>query len=290
MSDFLTNLVARALNRAEAVRPRIASRFEPPSLAATSPFGSAPRDAELAATDSFIETPSPQPTDARPANFLQPTADHLTRPTPTPPTPLRESSDEHHARRQPDESTTRLDEARVERSTPLIPTPSSSQTMESQPRRMKADAATSFESREEQAEARLSDSEQSRVEAVRVSESERLFDDAGLRRLEERVRRNEAAQRERQQQQTEAASIVAAAPQRNVEPRLSLAPAAQKPEALAAPAELPEPSPSINVTIGRIDVRAVMPQASVPVRAAAERPRPALSLEDYLKQREGGQR
>jgi hypothetical protein len=47
-----------------------------------------------------------------------------------------------------------------------------------------------------------------------------------------------------------------------------------------------ETAPTIKITIGRIDVRAVMPTQPAP-RQANER-RPALSLDDYLKQRSGG--
>jgi hypothetical protein len=46
--------------------------------------------------------------------------------------------------------------------------------------------------------------------------------------------------------------------------------------------------PTIKITIGRVDVRAVMPAAATPHPAPAQR-RPALSLDDYLKRREGGQ-
>jgi hypothetical protein len=49
---------------------------------------------------------------------------------------------------------------------------------------------------------------------------------------------------------------------------------------------MPEPAPTIKITIGRVDVRAIMPAAHVP-RPAPTRPKPALSLEDYLKQRGG---
>ena len=52
---------------------------------------------------------------------------------------------------------------------------------------------------------------------------------------------------------------------------------------------MPEPAPTIKITIGRVDVRAIMPAAPAP-RPAPARPSPALSLEDYLKQREGGRR
>jgi hypothetical protein len=52
---------------------------------------------------------------------------------------------------------------------------------------------------------------------------------------------------------------------------------------------MPEPAPTIKITIGRVDVRAVMP-AMPATRTAPARPGPALSLEEYLKQREGGRR
>ena len=48
-------------------------------------------------------------------------------------------------------------------------------------------------------------------------------------------------------------------------------------------------TPTIRVTIGRIDVRAVTPAAS-PQRPKPSRPAPALSLDDYQKQRKGGER
>ena len=52
------------------------------------------------------------------------------------------------------------------------------------------------------------------------------------------------------------------------------------------PAEQPTP---VKITIGRVDVRAIMP--SGPSRPSASvRPRPAMSLESYLKQREEGKR
>lgn len=48
--------------------------------------------------------------------------------------------------------------------------------------------------------------------------------------------------------------------------------------------------PAIHVTIGRIDVRAVMPPSRPAPKARRVRPKPVLSLEAYLQQRNGGQR
>ncbi len=50
-----------------------------------------------------------------------------------------------------------------------------------------------------------------------------------------------------------------------------------------------EAAPVIRISIGRVEVRAVMPTAPAP-RPAPARPRPGLSLDDYLKEREGGKR
>jgi hypothetical protein len=49
-------------------------------------------------------------------------------------------------------------------------------------------------------------------------------------------------------------------------------------------------APTVKVHIGRIEVRAVMPAAPSPPRPSGARPKAALSLEDYLKQRREGRR
>ena len=50
-----------------------------------------------------------------------------------------------------------------------------------------------------------------------------------------------------------------------------------------------EQLPPIRINIGRVDVRAIMP-AAAPVVSHSARPKPAMSLESYLKQREEGKR
>ena len=71
-----------------------------------------------------------------------------------------------------------------------------------------------------------------------------------------------------------------------------------KPEARTAVSEqpLPEPQiiapdqpPSVKITIGRVDVRAIMPPTLTTVVAARESAMKALSLDEYLKQRNGDQ-
>ena len=57
----------------------------------------------------------------------------------------------------------------------------------------------------------------------------------------------------------------------------------------AASSQHEQQLPPIKINIGRVDVRAIMP-AAPPVVPASPRPKPALSLESYLKQREEGKR
>jgi hypothetical protein len=48
----------------------------------------------------------------------------------------------------------------------------------------------------------------------------------------------------------------------------------------------PAAAPTIRVTIGRVDIRAIRPTPPAPVRAAAPAAGPLVSLETYLKQRD----
>jgi hypothetical protein len=50
----------------------------------------------------------------------------------------------------------------------------------------------------------------------------------------------------------------------------------------------PLPAPTIHVTIGRIEVRATPAPASAP--PSRPKPAPTMSLDDYLRQRNGGSR
>lgn len=61
-----------------------------------------------------------------------------------------------------------------------------------------------------------------------------------------------------------------------------------EPETTHAASEEAMPTPTIKITIGRIEVRAIASPAQVQKRA--ETPAPRLTLADYLKQRGGGGR
>lgn len=59
---------------------------------------------------------------------------------------------------------------------------------------------------------------------------------------------------------------------------------------LRVEAEMPEAASSVSITIGRVEVRAIMPSPPLPaaVNASSQRqPQPAQSLDEYLKQRNG---
>jgi hypothetical protein len=64
--------------------------------------------------------------------------------------------------------------------------------------------------------------------------------------------------------------------------------AGQPPSAGSLPGS--EPTSTIKVTIGRIEVRAVTPPARRAAPAKPTRSGPTLSLDDYLRQRQGGER
>lgn len=85
-------------------------------------------------------------------------------------------------------------------------------------------------------------------------------------------------------------------PQRSLVPRVlrpNIAarrePARSRPDeqGVALP-ELPSSPPTVRVTIGRVEVRAILPPTSPPPRIPPARRGPALSLDDYLKQRNEG--
>ena len=74
----------------------------------------------------------------------------------------------------------------------------------------------------------------------------------------------------------------------HIDPIRPVEPAAPVPAVL--PKAMRKPAPTIQVTIGRIEVRAITLPAPPAPRFKPARPGPALSLDDYLKQRNEGKR
>jgi hypothetical protein len=56
------------------------------------------------------------------------------------------------------------------------------------------------------------------------------------------------------------------------------------------PQAQPPAAPAIHISIGRVEVRALMPAQSQPTSPAQARPGPPLSLDDYLRAQDGGKR
>jgi hypothetical protein len=260
MSDYLQNLLARSLNPSGGVQPRLASLYEPRAAA----FAPAlPESLDVADEE----------TDQRP-----PDANEATRPE----------------RRPADPSTTLARAERREAATAPQPSPfdASRHSDPARPAEPRAERRTNDDaphvSRRSSEESAPPSPAPSGVDvrnhASHVEQSGRAFEtarDVPAPSASEREPRTKAAE----------PRVQPAPASRVVEPRVQPAP----PPAPARPPQLSEESahgeaaPTIRVTIGRVDVRAV---AGVPQekRRAPEQPRPALTLEEYLRRRGGGRR
>jgi len=73
-------------------------------------------------------------------------------------------------------------------------------------------------------------------------------------------------------------------------PQSAVAPVAELTAPMLDEPRTTPPASVIRVSIGRIEVRAIMPPAPSALRPKVSRPSPGLSLEEFLKQRQRGQR
>jgi hypothetical protein len=238
MSDYLDNLVAKSLNRAEVVQPRPASLFEPSSPAGRLMADRSAADLETAQDERFSpETESEDPL--------------------TTPTPIKSSADTRLPRIGLGQSTGAVppspggiaDQDTHQHSLPFAGSQSIAPVLVPVTVR-KASAATLLGS---SGGAVLHSRHAERTESVFTPGTEHLKPSTLI-------------------PQERASSIIG--------------PAAQSP--FGSPSAQ-ETAPTIKITIGRVDVRAVMPTPPAP-RPASARRGPSLSLEDYLKQRDGGKR
>jgi hypothetical protein len=254
MSDYLTNLVARTLDPSRVVQPRLASLFEPlPNANAQGRF----LTFALASEEG----------DARP----------------------RASADETRAPAVPSSIPARNEGATREHSAPFhtqSPTDVVERRAVSSPRE-KSPAATG----ERAAASQLTAQTYAEQEALTSSAASAVSskDSASNKSAGDAL---EAGRERRATSESERAPTPRAAP-RVVEPRLSRAPTVSEaqppPASTASDARREDAAPTIRVTIGRVDVRAVAP-APPERRRAPESSRPALTLEDYLRRRGGGSR
>jgi hypothetical protein len=271
MSDFLTNLASRSVNRVPVVQPRLASRFE--AQAAINKLN--PRSFERAPLDQVnselveLETAdlsdtgvsvlgdresamATQPTQPRPGEFNPPTDGMLQQSQNTAQSnrmiaaqPIANNAIESNAIQQRSPETATLIEPSIVRPQPLLPFSALSNP-----------------------------SLQSAVQPLRSSTAPRSQeaspnDDSLL-----------ARQSIIPQNLPPAASPIEASIR--VQPQIT-------PHLESLREELPaaSPPPTIHVTIGRIEVRAHT--AAAPAKPAPRSPAPALTLDRYLNQRSGGQ-
>lgn len=286
MSDYLSNLAAKSLNLTETIQPRLPSLFEPLSTAGGSAFGPATSGLEMAPDEPFSgETVREAPTAARgpdkPSTEPNPT---MIRPQ-GPPDPWRQPpgsipdpSTGWHSGLLASQAPSLLTslppvEARPESPAhpvltprPRIPGPTSGS--------ISPPGTIPFPDREAILRPRpdtpgwisaMAGDEGSVTPAKSPGEPED---------------QPAPAPNLRSPRASTPATIIA-------QPRRisRIEPAAP---ALAEPIVTQEAAPLIRVTIGRVEVRAIL--SPPPAPRPTIRPSPTLSLEDYLKQREGGKR
>ena len=254
MSDYLTNLVTRTLSPEAVVRPRLPSLLEPPPEGPTTTEEA--RLEELSPSSANRSEPTltrrvrPPAPEGRTTSLLAPPARQLQpTPVPVPPVPRPSPPTENVTPPRPAQPAVIRPQLRETPGESLLPAPPRNV---SEPRPPAALEASS-------------------------------------------LRLGNVPDEAREEQPPPAAADRGPPAVPTVQPALRT-PFAGQPSLRppAAPADRVrdqpgEAAPVIRVTIGRIDVRAVLPPAPPAPRPAAPTG-PVLSLEEYLKQRDGGRR
>ena len=311
MSDYLGNLAAKALNRTQGVEPRLASHFEP--LPGTS--GAMPSEVfsfETASDDSFTEAST-----AASSGRLRRSSHRAHAPQP-PASHAAFSPDRGQLQLEGDigAAVTHQTRQAVEQSGPPAVT-----AQVSEPGTEPVRHAPSLVLEPAQAlPAAMTDAppeaapyvargalHPSRMEPLEVS----LIDDGtsvtrprGDREpsdpsTSDHERQAHVAEPVVTRQDAPSSPLTTSSPIRS-RPPLTPVPVVAQPQITTAsepPAPVsveqvaaPDASPTIRVHIGRVEVRAIMPPAPPDPRTKPERRGPALSLDAYLKRRNGGQR
>jgi hypothetical protein len=313
MSDYLENLAAKALNLIEGVQPRVASLFEPPSMAGRpmtarlsaneeavpgEPFASGPSyEAPLSTQESFSNawpsrpptmglgrpaaTLPPQPTDMTDTSMHQPPGQWVNR-QPAPPLPspvVGTASGQLPTQPGPHPARTMSTATPAASSSPGAARPRDATT--AQPSHPDTPILVPVSAGQETvAGPSTSTATQESLPALAhiigraVDERAVWFDVPQPKNITHPESVSDHARRS----STPAMPVV--------QPRVTV----YREPPVSTPSEgtaMPEPAPTIKITIGRVDVRAMMPAAPA-ARPAPARPSPALSLDDYLKQRGGG--
>jgi hypothetical protein len=316
MSDYLHNLAAKTLRLTEVIQPRLGSLFEPPSVIDGPPSGHFASNVETApgehladerslAAPLTAQAPLRNPVESRSSSMLgvqQPPGSQQLQPE-TGVDQFMAASSGQLTSRQPLPSIVPPWVDRRSASVSRAATPSAAQTIftltpaplgppeagrpvhtqtlqqpHPDPRGLvlgtagpQADVALSGETAASDKQAALAPHVQRRPEEQGGLRAAPLAQNTGYIELASH----------RAQGPLPPATVVA---QQHELPLLE--PAVSAP---TTPITTPEPGPTIKITIGRVDVRAIMPAPPAP-RPTLARPRPSLTLEDYLKQREGRRR
>jgi hypothetical protein len=287
MSDYLGNLAARSLGPAQAVRPRLASRFEPvPSAVPAFEAAREPEGLETAVEETVV---APAPTRA-PRSVAAP------RERIAPPEPVEEESPapprRRRARRAPVEEEV---EPAPERGRPepvrAAVVPAAPVAVVPLQRAVAGRGVQPFEASppvplstgvERGNDAQAKELVVPVVRSVVRDVPDRTIapDRSLLSTPVERGTGGEASRanrsENRQPSQQEPASTI-------LQPKVTVI------ERTPPPAHREAPAPTIQVTIGRIEVRAT-PAAKAPARERPAAPSSTLSLEEYLRQRSKGGR
>ncbi|HZS09157.1 MAG TPA: hypothetical protein VFD58_30260 [Blastocatellia bacterium] len=253
MSDYLTNLAARSFDPAPMLQPRLRSRFEPAERSDALPFAPPEIEAELSA-----------PVAARPAS-----------------TPRHDGSG---ATRLP-ASVTTPDDAAFERVAITANAPSTMPERQPAIRQPESAPTTLPASLRTAADAGQNSGPDSHPSVTIVSHERTVIKEAFRDTepepppIQTRAVATELPLPERESPVTPATPSVVVQPR--VTPLFEDRPAREEKQSAA-------PAPTIQVTIGRIEVRAVQPR---PSPSRARQTPPSLSLEDYLRGRgTGGER
>lgn len=318
MSDFLTTLAARALHKAPVVQPRLASRFEaPPAGGRVMPDNSFGGEVE-----SFLESPQPlatithpephsraremqsdedtspirsmpsleQPFANEPSLVVMPVKTHvgITSPTSSPIEPMRphEQPVVLESPRAPFDRVPRSDQRESTNRLNPRPPADSSVTEKVNERRTPADRLSGPIEHDFPDSLNLETPSGFRPASKNANERHSRRDVLGMELppVADSTHRLEPALHTAANAPSSGSFV--AVPQLTP----ALAPSQQLDRPLAAPEPAPEPAPMIRVTIGRVEVRAIMPAAPAPPRSTPARATPSLSLDEYLRLRTEGRR
>ena len=284
MSDFLNNLAAKSLGLADPVQPRIRSLFEPHSANARMP-------ARLSIRSS-IETDAVREQQSSPNSEIGATnqaASNLRQPIPD----LIESSARLSAdaplKQKSESDTPPSDRGQPAHADATIITNSpmpraaidSAQSLAHDRKAATETASDASLPATKRADARLQIADERKPPVALEPDIRRIVEDQISRRKDNARPFTPSAESLAEKR------AVTASPSRTIAP--AQAPPTTRLPVAQQPIPVAPPRPEIKITIGRVDVRAVMPAQPV-ARARPAASSAPMALDDYLRERSGGRR